>query len=259
MAFNGVILVSVALDLVGDLRLPRQRPSVPVLPADVRRRRRVPQAAAERARRTSTRFSTEVRACALRRIRVGADGGRLRSRRSARRRSRRSCTSTPVSPRTTCEKANLRVPEGQYTQELLRQKGVTVGRLDARFVGPDARRALEGGRVRPAGGRDHRAPTPPRSSRTTTTSSSSAREDVQTSPTTRSRGTGTSSTRWRASEFPLPMVNTIPDLAHAMTVNPNLRVLVQNGTLRPRDADLRDRGADERAAARRSRSGTTSR
>ena len=28
----------------------------------------------------------------------------------------------------------------------------------------------------------------------------------------------------------MPMVNTIPDLAHAMTVNPNLRVLTQNGT-----------------------------
>jgi carboxypeptidase C (cathepsin A) len=31
-------------------------------------------------------------------------------------------------------------------------------------------------------------------------------------------------------EFPQPMVDTVVDLAHAMTVNPNLRVLVQNGT-----------------------------
>ena len=34
------------------------------------------------------------------------------------------------------EKANLRLGEGLYSQELLRQKGATVGRLDARFTGP---------------------------------------------------------------------------------------------------------------------------
>ena len=34
------------------------------------------------------------------------------------------------------EKANLRLGEGLYSQELLRQKGATVGRLDARFIGP---------------------------------------------------------------------------------------------------------------------------
>jgi carboxypeptidase C (cathepsin A) len=34
------------------------------------------------------------------------------------------------------EKANLRVSEPQFTQELLREHGETVGRLDARFVGP---------------------------------------------------------------------------------------------------------------------------
>jgi len=31
------------------------------------------------------------------------------------------------------------------------------------------------------------------------------------------------------SEFPQPMIDAVPDLAHAMTTNPNLRVLVQNG------------------------------
>ncbi len=34
------------------------------------------------------------------------------------------------------EKANLRLNEPQYTAELLREKGVTVGRLDSRYTGP---------------------------------------------------------------------------------------------------------------------------
>ena len=50
--------------------------------------------------------------------------------------------------------ADLRVSEGEYTQQLFRQKRITVGRLDSRFVGPDGRPAREGGRGRSAIGRD---------------------------------------------------------------------------------------------------------
>ena len=34
--------------------------------------------------------------------------------------------------------ANLRVDESQFTEELLRDRGVTVGRLDSRYEGPTA-------------------------------------------------------------------------------------------------------------------------
>ncbi len=34
------------------------------------------------------------------------------------------------------KKANLRVTESQFTEELLRDRGVTVGRLDSRYEGP---------------------------------------------------------------------------------------------------------------------------
>ena len=127
------------------------------------------------------------------------------------------------------EKADLRVPESQFTQELMRQKGVTVGRLDARFLGPTLDILSKNADYDPQ-----------------STAISAAyiagflsyyNEELKFGQGKTYRTTNFEIARsWDfkhkvpGGEFPIPMVNTIPDLSHAMTVNPNLRVLVQNGT-----------------------------
>lgn len=126
-------------------------------------------------------------------------------------------------------KANLRVPESQYTQELLRQRGVTVGRLDARFVGPTLDVLSKEAGYDPQAAAITAA--------YTAAFFAYFNEELKFGAGKTYNVTNYEIARnWdfkhkvAGEEFPLPMVNTIPDLAHAMTVNPNLRVLVQNGT-----------------------------
>lgn len=127
------------------------------------------------------------------------------------------------------DKANLRIAEGQYSQELLRQKGVTVGRLDARFIGPTldilAKEA------------DYDPQSAAISAAYTAAFLAYYNEELKFGQGKTYQVTNYEVGRsWDfkhkvpGAEFPQPMVDTVPDLAHAMTVNPNLRVLVQNGT-----------------------------
>lgn len=127
------------------------------------------------------------------------------------------------------DKANLRIGEGLYSQELMRQKGSTVGRLDARFTGPTldilAKEA------------DYDPQAAAISAAYTAAFLSYYNEELRFGQGKTYQVTNYDVGRaWdfkhkiAGAEFPQPMVDTVPDLAHAMTVNPNLRVLVQNGT-----------------------------
>jgi carboxypeptidase C (cathepsin A) len=127
------------------------------------------------------------------------------------------------------DKANLRVDEGKYTQELMRQKGVTVGRLDARFTGPTLDILSKEA--------DYDPQSAAITSAYTAAFLSYYNEELKFGQGKTYQVLNYDIGRsWDfkhkvpGAEFPLPMVNTIPDLAHAMTVNPNLRVLAQNGT-----------------------------
>ena len=127
------------------------------------------------------------------------------------------------------ERADLRVSEPQFTQELLREHREVVGRLDARFTGlafdPLAEKAQNDPMTAAVGGaftaafldyyhrelgfpkdRDYRVMVP-----------------AWKSWDWKHRVIGADST------LPQPMVNTAPDLARALGLNPHLRVLVLNG------------------------------
>lgn len=126
------------------------------------------------------------------------------------------------------EKSRLRIDERAFTQELLRERGETVGRLDARFLGPT---------LDPIG-RD--ADYDPQSA-AITAAYTSAFLDYYHRDLNFGKGKTYVITNygvgrqwdWKhkapGSPFPANGTNTGPDLAHALTVNPNLRVLVLNG------------------------------
>lgn len=128
------------------------------------------------------------------------------------------------------EKANLRVPEGQFTQELLREHHETVGRLDARFTGVSLDRLSKEADYDPQEAAIAAA--------FTAAFLNYYNEELKF-------GQGKnyeieSGQIWRFWEwkhktpgapFPLPgLPNTGLDLAHALAYNPNLRVLILNGT-----------------------------
>ncbi len=127
------------------------------------------------------------------------------------------------------EKANLRVTEGEFTQELLREHHETVGRLDSRFTGvtfdllgqeaeydPQSAAISSAftagfleyyhGELKFGEGKNYRL----------------LSEEVGRNWEWKHRSPG--------SEFPIPgFANTGPDLARAMSYNPNLKVLFMNG------------------------------
>lgn len=122
--------------------------------------------------------------------------------------------------------ARLRVNPNAFRQELLRAKGLTVGRIDARYTGPNQNPHAEGAPWDPHGsavggaftaafmdylhkdlkfgdGKEYRV---------------SGRDIGQSWDMKHKVGTATQQ-----------MVNTTPDLTHALLTNPHLRVLVLNG------------------------------
>jgi carboxypeptidase C (cathepsin A) len=125
------------------------------------------------------------------------------------------------------DKADLRVQESQFTEELLREKRETVGRLDARFLGYT---------FDPLG--EH-APYDPQEAAIAPAFTAAFLDYYR-----RELKFGEGKTYvveapvWKewdyshkvaGSEFPQPMVDTGVDLAHALGYNPNLRVLVLQG------------------------------
>jgi len=125
------------------------------------------------------------------------------------------------------DKADLRVKEAQFTKELLREHGETVGRLDARFIGPSFNLLGE------------EATYDPQDAAITSAYTAAFLDYYHRElkvPTDRTYTIGAElwktwdlSHKVRGSRFPQPLVNTAPDLAHAMGINPNLKVLVLQG------------------------------
>jgi hypothetical protein len=133
MAFNGVVLVSVALDLEAIFDWPgNDRPYalfVPTYAATSYFHRALPTPPAD-----LQGFLQEVRAWSLGPYTSAFDVGR----RAQRQRARCDCQqATPIHRALggLHQEGNLRVSEGEYTKELLREHRETIGRLDSRFTG----------------------------------------------------------------------------------------------------------------------------
>ena len=134
MSFNGVILVSVALDLEAIFNIPgNDRPFPLFLPtyAATSWYHKVLPTRPEKLEP----FLDEVRAYALGPYTAALMKGDTLEAPERAAVVRKLHEYTGLSE-DYIDKANLRIKEGQYTQELLRQHRETVGRLDSRFTGP---------------------------------------------------------------------------------------------------------------------------
>ena len=124
--------------------------------------------------------------------------------------------------------ADLRVSEGEYTQELFRQKRITVGRLDSRFVGPTVDPLAKEAEADPQSDAISAA--------YTAAFLDWYHEGLKFGD---GKSYAVSVDAWRTWDFkhkipglPFPspaLTNTGVDLARAMAGNPTLRVLVLNG------------------------------
>ena len=127
-------------------------------------------------------------------------------------------------------KADLRVSHQQFLQELRRSDRLVTGRIDSRFAGPALNPLAE--RM------DYDPFTPAVGPAFTAALHAYQRADLGIQVEDeyvrsasglewdwrhRQPGTG------RPGDFTMPMTNTVPDLAMAMTMNPGLHVLVQHG------------------------------
>lgn len=226
MAFNGIVLVSVAMDLGALFDYSgNDRPYPLILPgyAAVSAYHKVlPTPPAE-----LTAFLAEVRQYAAGEYASAllAGGSLAPARRAAVVRKLHEYTGLSEDY---IDKANLRIGEGKYSQELMRQKGVTVGRLDARFIGPTLDILAK------------EADYDPQASAITAAYTSAFlayyNDDLKFG-----QGKTYQTTNYEVAvawdfkhkiggdEFGQPMIDAVPDLAHALKTNPNLRVLVQQG------------------------------
>ena len=226
MSMNGVVLVSVALDLEAIFSFPgNERPYPLILPsyaAVAWYHQVLPNRPAE-----LEPFLDEVRSYALDEYAHAlALGDDLEdAERTAVARKLHEYTGLSVDY---LEKANLRVREAQFTQELLREHHETVGRLDARFTGPSLDVLSEEADYDPQSAAISAAYTAgfldyyygelkfPR--------------DKTYNVSAHVFGSWNFNHKLPGSRFPVPgLTNTGPDLARALTTNPTLRVLVLNG------------------------------
>ena len=125
------------------------------------------------------------------------------------------------------DKANLRMDEGQFLQELLRDRGKVVGRIDTRYVGDTTDALSENMPYDPYSA--HVAPA------IVATFNDYYRRDLKVETEREyilsgglyrswDQGHAQPGRRWK-----LPYPDTKMDLAHAMTLNPRMKVLVQSG------------------------------
>lgn len=127
------------------------------------------------------------------------------------------------------DKANLRIDEGRFAKELLRNRSQTVGRIDSRYVGSSISDISESMAYDPF--------FPAVGAAFTATFNDYYREQLGVKTDRRYITSAGLWTRWDnrhtqpgvAEYGQMPMANTGIDLNHAMIQNPNLRVLVQQG------------------------------
>jgi carboxypeptidase C (cathepsin A) len=230
MAFNGVILVSVALDLEAIFNFPgNERPFALYLPtyaAIAAYHHALPHPPAQLAP-----FLDEVRKYALGEYSAALlQGDALADReRDAVAAKLHEYTGLSVDY---LKAANLRVRESQFTQELLREHHEAVGRLDARFLGVSFDPLAED------------TPYDPQSAAISSAFTAAFldyyhRELKFGQGKTYNIENDAIGAAWDFKHrppaggalfpFPLPIANTGLDLAHALGYNPDLRVLVLNG------------------------------
>lgn len=223
MAFNGVVLVSVALDLEAIFDGPgNERPFplfVPSFAATSYYHHVLPTQPADR-----DAFLAEVRAWALGPYTTALMKGDALgdAERQAVAAKLHEYTGLSVAY---IEKANLRVAESEYTQELLREHRETVGRLDSRYTGVSFDPLAQNAEYDPQ-------------SASISAAFTAAFFDYYhrelNVPGDRSyvvTADAYKSWDWKhhVRGGVQPMVNTGVDLAHAIGFNPDLRVLVLNG------------------------------
>jgi len=224
MAFNGVVLVSVALDLQAIFGAPgNDRPYplfVPSFAATSLYHRVLPSQPSDR-----DAFLSEVRSWALGPYTTALMKGDALPPAERQAVVEKLHEYTGLS-QAYIDKANLRIAEGEYTQELLREHRETVGRLDSRYVGVTFDPLAKEAQYDPQSASIsaaytaafldyyHRELNVPADRAYTVTALAYQTWD------------------WKhqvPNQGTQPMVNTGPDLAHALGFNPGLRVLVLNG------------------------------
>lgn len=126
-------------------------------------------------------------------------------------------------------KANLRVNEPQFTQELLRDEHLTVGRLDSRYKGINQNLLSEGSSYDPQSS----AISPAYTSMFMDYYYNELKVDKANSYHTNAYSAEGFEWDWKhkknGNAFEAATPNTGVDLAEAMSQNPNLKVLVMNG------------------------------
>jgi carboxypeptidase C (cathepsin A) len=125
------------------------------------------------------------------------------------------------------DKANLRLDEGRFLQELLRDRGLVVGRIDTRYTGGNISGTAESMRYDP-----YAAAIAPA---IVATFNDYYRNELKVESTREyvlsARFGGQWDPRHRSPDGgeTVPVANTGIDLAHAMVRNPKMKVLVQQG------------------------------
>ena len=124
------------------------------------------------------------------------------------------------------DRANLRMNEGRFLQELLRMRGLVVGRIDTRYTGGNLSSTAETMRYDPYA--DAIAPA------IVATFNDYYRNELQVQSEREYLLSGGLYSKWdEAHDTPgegrSPVANTGIDLAHAMVRNPKMKVLVQQG------------------------------
>jgi carboxypeptidase C (cathepsin A) len=226
MALNGVVLVSVATDIGAIFPTPGDDRAYPLfLPtyaATAAYHKVLPSAPAD-----ADKWLVEVRRFAAGEYATAlAEGDRLPD-------DRRDAVAKKLHEYTGLSEdywklANLRVAEGQFTAELMRQHRITIGRLDSRFQGPSFDPLAKDAEEDPQ-------------SNAISAAFTAAFFDWYHEGLKFGQGKNyiVSAGIWPkwdwkhktpGAAFALPgMTNTGVDLAHALTANPNLKVLVLNG------------------------------
>jgi carboxypeptidase C (cathepsin A) len=125
------------------------------------------------------------------------------------------------------DRANLRMNEGRFLQELLRTRGLVVGRIDTRYTGGNLSSTAESMRYDPYA--DAIAPA------IVATFNDYYRNELQVQSEREYLLSGRLYSKWdQGHETPgedgrSPVANTGIDLAQAMVRNPKMKVLVQQG------------------------------
>ena len=126
------------------------------------------------------------------------------------------------------DKANLRMDENRFLQELMRSRGITVGRIDSRFVGGMPNRIAESTAFDPYASAIAPA--------IVATFNDYVRRELKVVSDQKYE---LSAGLWKDWDFghvqpdsngmKLPFASVVSDISYAMTLNPKMKVLVQQG------------------------------